>query len=376
MQRSSELGFRLDRVLFTVASVAIVGVTTGLPVGCASPAATSNPDPTSVSSLDPDAAHGGSTLAGSIPDASDFDLASSAIFLKPIDAVPSETPSTAGGVDPVAASGDAATATVVDPEGVTVSLPAGPEGGSTDLPMSLQAISEQLHRLAATADDPLPLELVAAVMLLAAEDPAALDDLPIAAEARSQLMADEIETREAFAAFARAVRARLDDGESWRSVLVPELAELANRLRNEPDLRIGDADICSAIRAYGDVDRLPHRLSARVDREVLVYVPLEGLDWIEDSAGGRFRWQLRHRLELHQLSDGLVIDPGSWTMLDHALPEPTRDTFLWVRYTIPGRDLASGRYALKVRIEEPSTGRQAERTIDLDLLPERLVARE
>ena len=135
-------------------------------------------------------------------------------------------------------------------------------------------------------------------------------------------------------------------------------------------------DICEAIRGFGDVDRLPHRLPARIDQDVFVYVPLEGLTWTEDEATGRHRWQIRHRIELHQLSDGLVIDPGSWSNLDHALPQPTRDTYFWIRFTVPGRDLASGRYALKVRVEEPSTGRQAERTIEIDLLPERLVSRE
>lgn len=278
----------------------------------------------------------------------------------------------AGAAEPGPADGDPSS------HGIAVSIDAATDGArsAATAPMSLEAIAEQLHRLAATADDPMPLELVAAVLLLAAEDPEAIENLPIAGETRSQLMSDEVETREAFAAFARAVRTRMDDGEPLRDVLVAELGDLSARLRNEPDLRIGDAEICSAIRAFGDVDVLPHRLPARVDREVLVYVPLEGLEWIEDRAAGRHRWQVRHRVELHQRSDGLVIDPGSWTILDHALPVPTRDTYFWVRYTIPGRDLASGRYALKVRVEEPSTGRQAERTIELDLLPERLVARE
>ncbi len=361
-----------------LASAAVVAV--GTP-GCQAPQTGSGPAESVAGDTagDPEARGG---LGDLIPDAEDFaGLVAVNIFPSQDE---SDTVATAAEVDASAAEAEADAAPETDvtivadeaPAGIPVSIDLGDGAVDGMETVSLEAIAGQLHRLAAVAEDPIPFELVSAMLLMAADDPDALASLPIASEVEGQLMADEIETRDAFADFARAVGSRANEGEALRDVLVAELTSLTDRLRNGPDLRIGDADICEAIRGFGDVDRLPHRLSARIDREVFVYVPLEGLDWTEDTATGRHRWQIRHRIELHQLSDGLVIDPGSWSNLDHALPQPTRDTYFWIRFTIPGRDLASGRYALKVRVEEPSTGRQAERTIEIDLLPERLVSRE
>lgn len=348
--------------------------------GCQAPQDGPKTDRTVTGDLDGDAADGPEAR---IPSKSDFEFAKAFDTLGFGEGAEGEPDTVAIAADADASAAPAGT----EPEsnedhggeidGIAVSMDTGPDAARGVETASLEAIAEQLHRLAATADDPIPLELVSAMLLLAADDPDALAALPIAGEVRGQLMADEIETREAVADFARAVRLRAEGGEVFREALVAELTVLADRLRNEPGLRIGDADICSAIRGFGDVDRLPHRLPARVDRDVLVYVPVEGLDWIEDAATGKHRWRLRHRIELHQLADGLVIDPGSWSLIDHALPQPTQDTYFWIRYTIPGLDLASGRYALKLRIEETGAEpRQAERTIEIDLLPERLVSRE
>jgi len=269
-----------------------------------------------------------------------------------------------------AIAGDASPANAGD--GVAIDLATGEAAP----PPSLTELAAFLDRLAGVADDPVPYQMAAAILPLIAAEPSMRDDLAPFSPAVEQLSADEAAMCEAVATFAVAVRGRLDAGEPPREAMLVELAELVGRLRQEPMLRIGSAEICSAIRGFGDIEPLPHRLKARADQEVLIYVPLEGLDWIENRATARHGWRIRHRIELHQLSDGLVVDPGSWTDLAHDLPEPTHDTYFWVRYTIPGSDLAAGRFALKVRVEEPATGRQVERTIDLELLPERLLARE
>ncbi len=311
-----------------------------------------------------------------IPEESDFVLAAS-IF-------PSGAGSDTGG-DPDSDAGtsienreslvtgdDLADAGSTDARGVAVDLTASHEAA----PPSLGDLADFLERLAGSADDPVPYQMAAAILPLIAADPSLQSGLAPFTPATTQLSADEAAMCEALATFAVAVRGRLDAGEPPREAMLAELAALVDELRQEPMLRIGSAEICSAIRGYGDIEPLPHRMKARADQEVLVYVPLEGLDWIENRATARHGWRIRHRIELHQVSDGLVIDPGSWTDLSHDLPEPTRDTYFWVRYTVPGSDLAAGRFALKVRIEEPSTGRQVERTIELELLPERLLARE
>jgi hypothetical protein len=243
-------------------------------------------------------------------------------------------------------------------------------------PPSLAELAAFLERLAAVADDPVPYQMAAAILPLVAADASLGEGLTTFQPAAEQLSTEEVAMCEALATFASAVRGRLDAGDLPREALLFELSELVGRLRQEPELRIGGAEICSAIRGFGDFEPMPHQLKARTDQDVLVYVPLEGLDWIRNAATARHGWRIRHRIELHQLSDGLVVDPGSWTDLAHDLPQPTRDTYFWVRYTIPGSDLAAGRFALKVRVEEPATGREVERTIELELLPERLLARE
>jgi hypothetical protein len=311
-----------------------------------------------------------------IPDESDFTLVAS-IFGP--GSAGTLTPQADGGSEAAVDEGDALR-TWCDAvaggdsteDGVAIDLSV--DEGTT--PPSLTELAVFLERLAGVADDPVPYQMAAAILPLVAADPSMRDGLPPFAPAASQLSADEAAMCEALATFAVAVRGRLDAGESPREAMLLELSELVGRLRQEPVLKIGGAEICSAIRGFGDIEPLPHRLKARADQDVLVYVPLEGLDWIENRATERHGWRIRHRIELHQLSDGLIVDPGSWTDLAHDLPQPTRDTYFWVRYTIPGSDLAAGRFALKVRVEEPATGRQVERTIDLELLPERLLARE
>ncbi len=345
-----------------VLSILVVG-------GCASgPKA----DPTS----DPELAGADATpiepAPATIPTESDFKLVAS-IFgpggVADTDADSGETPVDEG--DALRTWCDAVSGETTSEHGVAVDLL-----NSDAPPPSLAELAAFLERLAAVADDPVPYQMAAAILPLVAADASLGDGLTPYRPAAEQLSTEEVAMCEALATFASAIRGRLDAGELPREALLFELSELVGRLRQEPELRIVGAEICSAIRGFGDFEPMPHRLKARADQDVLVYVPLEGLDWIRNAATARHGWRIRHRIELHQLSDGLIVDPGSWTDLAHDLPEPTRDTYFWVRYTIPGSDLAAGRFALKVRVEEPATGREVERTIELELLPERLLARE
>jgi hypothetical protein len=335
--------------------------------GCASGPKT---EPTQAPDLADAAAPSIEPAPADIPSESDFTLVAS-IFGPggAADADPASRPVDEG--DALRTWCDAVAGETTTPSGVAVDL------GTADAPPpSLAELAAFLERLAAVADDPVPYQMAAAILPLVAADPLLGDGLTPYTPAADQLSTDEVAMCEALSTFAAAVRGRLDGGEVPREALLLELSDLVARLRQEPDLRIAGAEICSAIRGFGDIEPLPHRMKARADQDVLVYVPLEGLDWIENAATARYGWRIRHRIELHQISDGLVVDPGVWTDLAHDLPEPTRDTFFWVRYTIPGSDLAAGRFALKVRVEEPATGRQVERTIELELLPERMLARE
>ena len=102
---------------------------------------------------------------------------------------------------------------------------------------------------------------------------------------------------------------------------------------------------------------------------MLVYVPLEGLEWTEVPDSGLQRWRVRYQIELHQVSDGLVVMPGEWETIERALPRPIHDTHFWARCVIPGESLAAGRYTLKVRVEDLANQALAEQSLPLELLP-------
>ena len=108
---------------------------------------------------------------------------------------------------------------------------------------------------------------------------------------------------------------------------------------------------------------------------MLVYAELDGLRWSPAAQSRKVGWEIEYRLELHQLADDLVIDPGVLTRQSHALDEPVEDTFFWIRYTLPAADLKAGKYALKLWVREPGTSREVEKSIPIELLPERMLIR-
>lgn len=279
------------------------------------------------------------------------------------------------GPDPEPASTDAeATSTaetIGEPVSTVVSLPSAAEASS--LPLPLLEVDRALAGLAADADDPVTYEFVRSLLPLLAVEGVGSDDLEF--QPRSEdLLPDEVEMLEAVAAFATDVRVGLASGTSAREALIERLSTLLQRLRNESGLRMGRVELCTSIAGYGDIDVLPRRMTAGEDARFLVYAELKGLDWTP-KVDGRVGWEIRYRLQLHQLSDGMVIDPGKESGNANSLVAAVDDNFIWIRYDLPASDLNAGRYILKLSIREPSTGREDERSIEIDLLPGRLLDR-
>ena len=238
--------------------------------------------------------------------------------------------------------------------------------------LPVAALQSMLSELAATADDPTPYELAAALLPLVAVPELLEGAYPEYAPRIADLSSEEETLVLGSAEFASAVRRRIDAGETPAAVITSELERFQSGLRNDDGLRMPTVALCSAIRGFGDFDQMPDRLPTRVDRDALIYVALDGLDW-QQLENGTHRWQVDHRIELRQLSDGFVVDPGRWAVQTHALPAPSRDAFFWVRIRLPISDLSAGRYALKVRVREPSSGREVDRSLDLELVPARLL---
>ncbi|MAC18789.1 MAG: hypothetical protein CMJ23_03750 [Phycisphaerae bacterium] len=246
----------------------------------------------------------------------------------------------------------------------------------TGISIRFEDLDRELLVLAAEADDPMPYELVRAMLAMIMVEGLEGGDLEAYSPRSTGLLIEETETLDAVGQFAKAIQTRLGSGEeAMQPVLVEELESLLNRLRNEDGFNLGAVEMCSSIQSYGDVVILPRRLSTGRDRELLVYAELDGLLWSPADQSRKVGWEIEYRLELHQLADDLVIDPGVLTRQGHALDEPVDDNFFWIRYTLPAADLKAGKYALKLWVREPATSREVEKSIPIELLPERMLVR-
>lgn len=261
-----------------------------------------------------------------------------------------------------------------EPVGETLILARGSGDPVPEEPLRLPVaeLQAKLSDLAATADDPTPYELAAALIPLIAVPEFVEGGYPEYAPRIHDLSSDEELLVLGTADFAFTVRRRLDAGEPPMAVIASEIERLREGLRDDSGLQIERVALCSAIRGFGDFDELDRRLPTRSDRDALVYVALDGLDW-QALENGTHRWTIDHRIELRQLSDGFVIDPGRWAIQTHTLSEPSRDAFFWVRIRLPIEDLSAGRYGLKIRVREPSTGREVEKSLDLEIVPARML---
>ena len=249
-------------------------------------------------------------------------------------------------------------------------------GGGTEASIRFEDLDRHLLALAGEADDPMPYELVRAMLAMIMVNGLDGGDLQPYSPQSTGLLIEETETLDAVGQFAMAIQTRIGSGEeAIQPVLVEELEALLTRLRNEDGFNLGAVEMCSSIQSYGDVVVLPRRLSTGRDRELLVYAELDGLLWSPADQSRKVGWEIEYRLELHQLADDLVIDPGVLTRQGHALHEPVDDTFFWIRYTLPAADLKAGKYALKLWVREPATSREVEKSIPIELLPERMLIR-
>ena len=271
------------------------------------------------------------------------------------------------------ASTDAADADEAEAESLILARPSARTDPAASPMLEVAALQATLSELAANADDPTPYELAAALLPLVAVPELVDGTYPEYAPRIGDLSSGEELLVLGTADFASTVRTRLDAGESPMVVLASEIERWKEGLREDAGLRISTVALCSAIRGFGDFDEMDPRLPTRADRDALVYVALDDLDW-EAVDDGMHRWRIDHRIELRQLSDGFVVDPGRWTTQTHALPEPSRDAFFWVRIRLPIEDLSAGRYGLKIRVREPSTGREVERSLNLELVPPRMLS--
>ena len=232
----------------------------------------------------------------------------------------------------------------------------------------LEEIARVLRKMAAEADDPVPYHLAESILPLLGVKGLTSSTLGDFEFPEQDLDGAEASMLQEVSAFSAAVRTRLDAGEPTRVVLVEELEELLSRLERGSRLTIAVAELCSAVRGAGDYELLPRVFASGRNQEVLVYVDLDGEHWAEVK-GGQWEWAVEWQLELHQIADQSIPHQTDWERQEIRRAYPVEDNYLLIRYTIPSEDLSSALYMLKIRIREPGTRRETERSIQFQLVP-------
>ncbi len=232
----------------------------------------------------------------------------------------------------------------------------------------LEKIAVVLREMAAAADDPVPYHLAESILPLLGVKGLTSSTLGEFAIPEQDLDGSEASMLEEVSAFSASVRTRLDQGEPTRVVLLDELESLLSRLERGSRLTIAVAELCSTVRGAGDYELLPRIFASGRDQEVLVYVDLDGEHWSEVD-GGQWGWAVEWQLELNQIADQSIPHQTKWERQEIKRAYPVDDNYLLIRYTIPAEDLSSALYMLKIRIREPGTRRETERSIQFQLVP-------
>ncbi len=253
-------------------------------------------------------------------------------------------------------------------------IPTNPDVPLMESRPDLEKIATVLRDMAAEADDPVPYHLAESILPLLGVKGLTSSTLGDFEYPEEDLDGAEASMLEEVSVFSATVRARLDGGEPTRSVLIEELERLLDRLERGSRLTIAVAELCSEVRGAGDYELLPRVFASGRDQEVLVYIDLDGEDWSE-ADGGQWAWAVEWQLELHQIADQSIPHQTKWSRQEIKRAYPVDDNYLLIRYTIPAEDLASALYTLKIRVREPGTRRETERSIQFQLVPRSTIGR-
>jgi hypothetical protein len=253
-------------------------------------------------------------------------------------------------------------------------IPTNPDVPLMESRPDLEKIATALRDMAAEADDPVPYHLAESILPLLGVKGLTSSTLGDFEYPEEDLDGAEASMLEEVSVFSATVRARLDGGEPTRSVLIEELERLLDRLERGSRLTIAVAELCSEVRGAGDYELLPRVFASGRDQEVLVYIDLDGEDWSE-ADGGQWAWAVEWQLELHQIADQSIPHQTKWSRQEIKRAYPVDDNYLLIRYTIPAEDLASALYTLKIRVREPGTRRETERSIQFQLVPRSTIGR-
>lgn len=298
------------------------------------------------------------SIFGSPARAPDLEMASSTTEEGQESVVPSSAPDDQMTVEPVTAE----------------FIPTNPDVPLMESRPDLEKIATVLRGMAAEADDPVPYHLAESILPLLGVKGLTSSTLGDFEYPEDDLDGAEASMLAEVSVFSATVRTRLDGGEPTRVVLIEELERLLDRLERSSRLTIAVAELCSEVRGAGDYELLPRVFASGRDQEVLVYIDLDGEDWSEVD-GGQWAWAVEWQLELHQIADQSIPHQTEWSRQEIKRAYPVDDNYLLIRYTIPAEDLASALYTLKIRVREPGTRRETERSIQFQLVPRSTIGR-
>jgi hypothetical protein len=180
---------------------------------------------------------------------------------------------------------------------------------------------------------------------------------PLAAEDR-ELLATLLDGLANFRALARS------ESNPMLGKKLRPLIEMADRLRSQADLRIGNVALCSRVDGFGGYEPLASQLMAGRELPVLLYCEIENFSSHLNAAK---QWETNLTQDFVIYNDrGQRVFEEKRQPISDTCRNRRRDFFVVRRVRIPS--LPAGQYSLKISIADPQSNRGAQSTLAISIV--------
>ncbi|MEM7229640.1 MAG: hypothetical protein AAF432_12585 [Planctomycetota bacterium] len=228
-------------------------------------------------------------------------------------------------------------------------------------PMLLNELTRELYGDAALGDTPMK-ELIALAGLSMVDSDRAIDPamIPNLTEREREIFA---ELQAFFAQLGRDLEGDVDS----EAVIVASVDQLRKKLVVQPQLTINRVELCTAVRNFGNFDRITNRsFLARQNTRFGLYVEVENY-LSEINATNEWITELSREIVIYTDRDGIPVMKEDWQLAVDRSTKKRTDFFLAQVIEIPST-LGVGKYHLKIRVRDEKTKAIAESSIDFTLV--------
>jgi len=223
-------------------------------------------------------------------------------------------------------------------------------------------LRRELYIEGAHSDQPLRQLLPIAAMSMI--DPEAA----INPDAVPDLTAKERELLGALQTFFRSLGTRLESGTDVEEAIAAGVRELRAAVIREPQLQLPALALCYRVDGYGKYERFSaNRFLAHSSQQVIVYVEVDDFT-SEVNDAGEWVTQLSQQVTIYSDRDGIPVwrSGDMQTAVDRARNQ-RHDFFLLQIITLP-QALSVGKYQLKVRVRDETSGAEAESAVEFEMV--------